>query len=368
MESSDTLVSDKSTAVSRRTLLCGLLLPWVSSVAGRGEAAPTPSEIAVPPAAEQALSRIAFGSCHKLDRPFTVWDSILAQKPQFFIFLGDTVYLDTVDMEAKKAMYDKLAAVPNFARFREAVPIVATWDDHDYGANDGGADYPKRDESQKIFLDFFHEPQDSIRRKRAGVYNSYVFGPEGKRTQVILLDTRYFRTPLKHDEQLGGYLPQRDAAATMLGEAQWKWLAEQLRAPAELRLIVSSIQVEHEEQPNEKWLNMPAERAKLFKTVVDSKASGAIFISGDRHHGEISGMDIGAGYKVYDITSSGLNCPYEAYDEPNRHRVGDILWTENFGMIQVDWNAKDPGIDLEVRTGKGNLGVRKQIKLSELRP
>ena len=324
--------------------------------------------LAPPPAAEQPISRIAFGSCHKLDRPFTVWDSMLAQKPDLFIFLGDTVYLDTVDMEAKKAEYAKLAAVPNFSNFRKHVPIVATWDDHDYGANDGGADYPKRDESQKIFLDFFHEPADSPRRKRPGVYNAYVFGPEHQRTQIILLDTRYFRSKLKRDEQWGGYLPQTDPTATFLGPEQWKWLAEQLRVPADLRLIVSSIQVEHEDQPNEKWINIPAERDKLFKTIADSKATGVVFISGDRHHGEISSMDIGCGYKVPDITSSGLNCPYEPQDEPNRYREGHILWTDNFGLVRIDWNKPDPQIDLEIHTGQGNLGLRKQLTLSQLRP
>lgn len=366
MNSLDVLDSEKPAAISRRAALCGFLLPWAAGVAGKALADAAAEEIALLPAVERPLSRIAFGSCHKLDRPFGVWDSIAAQKAELFIFLGDTVYLDTVDMAAKKAMYDKFAAVPEFIQFRQKVPIVATWDDHDYGVNDGGAEYPKRDESQKLFLDFFREPADSIRRKRAGVYTSYMFGPAGKRTQVILLDTRYFRTPLKIDP-LEGYVPQRDPAATMLGDAQWKWLEEQLHEPADLRLIVSSIQVEHEEQPNEKWLNMPAQREKLFKSISDAKANGVVFISGDVHHGEIAGMDIGAGYTVYEVTSSGLNCANEPYVQPNKHAVADLQWTDNFGMVRVDWSEKDPGIDLEVRTGRGNLGLRKQVRLSELR-
>ena len=366
MNSSDTLDSEKPAGVSRRAVLCGFLLPWAAGVAGRVGAAEVAEKIAAPPAADAALSRIAFGSCHKLDRPWGVWDSILAQKAELFIFLGDTVYLDTVDMAAKKAMYDKFAALPEFIKFRERVPIVATWDDHDYGVNDGGAEYPKRDESQKLFLDFFREPADSIRRKRGGVYTSYVFGPPGKRTQVILLDLRYFRSPLKIDPLLG-YVPQRDPAATMLGDAQWKWLEEQLHVSAELRLIVSSIQVIHEEQPNEKWLNMPAERDRLFKLIADAKASGVVLISGDVHHGEIAAMDIGAGYNVYEVTSSGLNCCNEPYLQPNKHQVTEMQWTDNFGMVRVDWSAKDPAIDLEIRTGEGNLGSRKQITLSELR-
>jgi alkaline phosphatase D len=336
-------------------------------IVGEERLVAAPPTIALPPPTGEPLSVIAFGACHKLDRPFTVWDAILAQKPQVFLFTGDSIYMDTRVMDDKRAEYAKLAAVPNFARFRERVPILATWDDHDYGENDGGADYPRRDEAKQIFLDFFREPKDSPRRGHGGVYGSWVFGPAGKRTQVILLDTRYYRSPIKHDPR-GGYSPLSDPAATLLGEEQWTWLAEQLRVPAELRLLVSSIQVQAEDQPNEKWANLPLERAKLFKLIADTKATGVVFVSGDRHHGEIQSMDIGCGYRVPEVTSSGLNCPYEANDEPNRHREGDILWTDNFGSVQVDWNAADPAIDLNVHTGKGFVGLRKHLTLSQLRP
>jgi alkaline phosphatase D len=313
----------------------------------------------------KVVSRIAFGACHKLDMPLTIWDVMLAQKPDVFLFTGDTIYKDTVVMEEKRAEYAKLAAVPGFARFREAVPILATWDDHDYGANDGGADYPKKEEAKQIFLEFFREPKDSPRWKHGGVYGSWVMGPAGRRVQVILLDTRYFRSKLRLDEKWGGYLPQTDPNATFLGEEQWRWFEEQLKTPAEVRLVVSSIQVEADEQPNEKWANIPAEKARLYKTL--AKADGVIFISGDRHHGEISAVDVGGGYTVYEVTSSGLNCPYEPAEEPNRFRVGEILWSDNFGMVRIDWDQRDPAIDLEVRTGKGFVGLRKSLRLSELR-
>ncbi|HEY7116421.1 MAG TPA: alkaline phosphatase D family protein [Tepidisphaeraceae bacterium] len=357
--------TDRTEALVRRrrflSALCAAVPLWrIRSVLG-AQRSPGPW-----PAADEVLSRIAFGSCHKLDRPFGVWDAMLGHKPDLFIFLGDTVYKDTVDMEEKRAEYAKLAAVPNFAAFRKEVPILATWDDHDYGANDGGADYPKRDDAKKIFLDFFDEPHDSPRWNHGGVYGAWVFGPAGKRTQVILLDTRYFRSKLRHDD-FGGYLPLDDPHATFLGDEQWRWLGEQLKVPAELRLLVSSIQVEAEDQPNEKWSNLPRERERLFKLIADSKAQGVVLISGDRHHGEISSMDVGCGYRVYEVTSSGLNCPYDPYDEPNRHREGQILWSDNFGMVRVDWSAADPSVDLEVHTGKGFVGLKKELRLSDLR-
>ena len=144
------------------------------------------------------LRRIAFGSCASQDRPQPIWDAVAATRPELLLMLGDNIYADTEDMDVMRAKYARLAAVPGFKALRASVPILATWDDHDLGVDDGGSDYPKKVESQKVFLDFFGDPEDSPRRRRPGVYDARVFGPEGKRLQVIMLDTRYFRSsPLK---------------------------------------------------------------------------------------------------------------------------------------------------------------------------
>ena len=87
------------------------------------------------------------------------------------------------------------ATKPEFVHFRSNIPVMAVWDDHDYGTNDGHADFDLKEESQQLFLDFFGEPGDSERRRTPGVYDANVFGPAGRRIQVVLLDTRYFRTP-----------------------------------------------------------------------------------------------------------------------------------------------------------------------------
>src|SRR5262245_53217116 len=177
--------------------------------------------------------------------------------------------------------------MPGFQAIRRACPILATWDDHDLGANDAGSDYPRKEESQRIFLDFFGDAVDSPRRYRPGVYDARVFGPEGRRLQVILLDTRYFRTsPLKRDVRTlmsqGPYIANKDPDATILGEDQWRWLAEQLKVPAEVRIIASSIQVVAEDHGWEKWMNFPRERERLFTLIRDTGAQGVILLSGNR--------------------------------------------------------------------------------------
>jgi alkaline phosphatase D len=327
--------------------------------------------------ASEPLSRIAFGSCSRENREQPIWRPILATNPQLWIYAGDNIYADTEDPAVMRAKYAQLAAQPGFAALRAWVPILATWDDHDYGQNDAGEENPIRAEAQKEFLDFFAVPGDSPRRQREGIYHSETFGPEGRRTQVILLDTRYHRTtPLERREiDLNGrpyraYVETTTSGATFLGDAQWQWLEEQLRQPAELRLIVSSIQVVSQDHPFEKWANIPAERERLFALIRETGATGVLILSGDRHLGELSVMDAGIGYPLYDLTSSGLTQASRRfrYPEQNRHRHSGMPWGAHFGFIQVDWNREDPIISLQLIDDEGDIRLQEKVALSLLKP
>jgi alkaline phosphatase D len=328
---------------------------------------------ASPAAADEPLRRIAFGSCARQDRPQPIWDAVVAGKPELFLFLGDNIYADTTDLDVMRAKYEQLAKVPGYQKLVQTCPILATWDDHDFGANDAGADYSKRTESQKLFLEFFREPKDSPRWGRPGVYDAKVYGPPGKQVQVILLDTRYFRGPLKRraaPSAAGPYEANTDPAATVLGEDQWKWLAEQLKVPAQLRLVCSSIQVVPEDHGWEKWMNFPRERERLFKLIRETEAGGVVFLSGDRHLAELSLMDGGAGYPLYDLTSSGLNQAFGRWrrQEANRHRVASMNYGDNFGVVTIDWDRDDPRVSLQIRDVEGDVMLQQKVPLSLLRP
>jgi alkaline phosphatase D len=333
------------------------------------------------------VSRIAFGSCANQDKPQPIWDAVIETKPQHFVFLGDNIYADTEDMDVMKAKYALLGKQPGFIKLKATCPIHATWDDHDYGKNDAGAEYPKKKESQQLFLDFFEVPKDDPRRSREAVYSSVLLGPPGKRVQLVLLDGRYFRSPLKKgftpgepgEGRRGIYVPNTDKDATMLGEAQWKWLAEQLKVPAELRLIGAGIQVVPDEHGSEMWGNFPLERRRLFRLIKDTGANGVVFLTGDRHLAEISKLPAdhkdGGGYPLFDVCSSSLNVPsgnmtkskVRFANEVNSYRVGLTYFDVNFGIVMIDWEADDPVIRLQVREEKGDVILQQRLTLSQLR-
>ena len=334
-----------------------------------------------PHSLDTPVTRIAFGSCIRQDRAQPIWKAILEAAPQAFILAGDNIYGDTEDIEILKAKYQLLDSQPDFARLRSTRPLFGTWDDHDYGVNDGGREYPQREASQQVMLDFFQVPAESPRRGRPGVYDSVLLGPPERRVQLILLDTRYFRSPLERvttpvAKGRGPYAANSAADATMLGEEQWQWLEAALREPAQVRLIVSSIQVAAIEHGWEGWGTMPAERERLFRLLRDTQARGVILLSGDRHLAELSRIEpseSGLDYPLYDLTSSSLNQPSGGQNaqEPNARRVGQNYLQVNFGMIELQWPEQldqPPQVTLTIRDVQGQVILSHAIESECFQP
>ncbi|HEY9296614.1 MAG TPA: alkaline phosphatase D family protein, partial [Phormidium sp.] len=291
------------------------------------------------PAQPTVVSRIAFGSCNKHDLPQPLWQPIISSKPDLWIWLGDIVYGDTSDMKVMQRKYQAEKSNPGYQALLKTTPVIGTWDDHDYGKNNAGKEYKKKAESQQKLLDFLDEPADSPRRQQAGVYTAYTYGTAGKQVKVILLDTRYHRdAPGKNSD--------------ILGEQQWNWLEKELKnSQAQINLIVSSIQILPEEHKNEKWENFPKSRQRLFDLIAETKLSGVIFLSGDRHFAEISKMKTGSiPYPLYEITSSGLTHSWEKLEkEPNKYRQGQFFKYLHFGLMEIDWNSKPVLLKLQIR-------------------
>lgn len=312
---------------------------------------------------DRLITRVALGSCADQDKPQPIWEAIVAQAPQLFLFLGDNVYADTEDMEVMRACYAKLGAIPGYQKLLQICPVIPVWDDHDYGVNDGGTEFAMKAAAEKVFHEFFRTPSDSPSLQRPGIYDARYFdGGEGKRLQVILLDTRYFRGPLVAFPERalhGPYDRNRDPSATVLGEDQWKWLGEELKKPADIRFILSSIQFLPQDHHWELWENFPLERQRMLRLLAESGTGPVIFFSGDRHMGEIMKLaktdPHSPGFSVYEMTSSGLtNAGGGRNGEPNRHRVSPTNFqSRNFGLVEIDWATRR--VTLELRDVEGNV-------------
>ena len=330
----------KSTALCVLALLSCVLRAGVAQGSRHADVPGAPAHL------DRADLRFAFGSCSRHDKPQSVWGAVRAVAPDAFVWLGDVIYADGkvngtrayVGNERHRAAFETQLEHPEYAALARETKIVGTWDDHDFGFNNAGAEWEQKPFAQRVFLDFLGEPADSPRRERAGVYAHHTFRNLGRRenrsARLILLDTRYHQRPEKGE---------------LLGEDQWRWLERALlpvrgnagdvspdddpsyrdaasyREPAieseaddgdvDVVVVGSSIQVHAETQKLvdglfqgvESWNEFPAEKKRLLELVERSRAR-VVFLSGDVHHAEIitSPARCALPYELVEITSSGM--------------------------------------------------------------
>ncbi len=303
------------------------------------------------PAADTLITKIAMGSCQASWKPIPILDAVIKEEAQLFLYLGDNVYGDTrrgnADLPNLRQQYADLANREEFARLRASTPMLQTWDDHDYGLNDAGGDFAFKRWAKEIFLTFWGADETSVHRTREGLYDSRIYGPEGKRVQIIMLDTRSFRSsPLIPSDDRGApgkerYLKSNDPAMTMLGEAQWQWFADELKKPADIRLVVSSIQVIAADHGWEAWAEFLPERQRFFDTVRNSGAKGVVVISGDRHIGAFYRHEGDTDYPLYEFTSSALNMSFtQNAREMDKEQLVPAYGPNNFGLVDIDWAGR----------------------------
>jgi len=321
----------------------------------------------------QTEFKIAFGSCGHQDKPIPLFNDIAAQSPDVFIFLGDNVYGDTKNARVLQRKYAQLSAKESYQNLKKSTRILATWDDHDFGKNDAGKEFRRKKRFKKLFLDFFDEPKESIRRSQQGIYTSYSFEVNSKIIQIILLDTRTFRDKLLKFNKANSidtsfkyeldYLPHYDTTQTFLGEQQWNWLKTTLEQKADYRIIGSSTQFGISYNGYEAWANFPHEQLKMLRLIKETKANGVVFISGDVHYAEISKISAHSPYPIYDVTSSGLTQTWHL-STPNKNRIEGPFMGNNYGLLNID--TEQNVLKVEIRNSDGKSVIEREINLQEI--
>ncbi|MGB1248308.1 MAG: alkaline phosphatase D family protein [Chitinophagales bacterium] len=277
-------------------------------------------------------TNIAIIGCHVQSRPAPTFDYLVENvQPKYSIWVGDNVYADTKEdsthLENQLAI---LAAKKGFQALKTSSQFFVTWDDHDFGLNNAGGDYPLKEVHKTVHRDFW-ELEEEIPEDRDGVYYSHITEEEnGKTIQFIMLDGRYNRDkPSKRN-------------GTALGEEQWQWLEEELKKEADLRFVVSGYQVLLNRPTRwESWTKIGKEKKKLFQTIKDADAKGVVFITGDQHYVEVlKAKKDKIGYDTYEIMASGINQTEKAGLAHNRVAGPDLTYN-SASVIEVQWEDKE---------------------------
>ena len=276
--------------------------------------------------------KYGLGSCLDQDREQIIWPSIKKENLDCFIFLGYNVYGDLPSgklLKMQKAYQMQRKRLPRWLMDKKE--ILAIWDDHDFGLNDGGGDYIYKKDAEKMFLNFWNIPQSDLRRNREGIYFKQTKQIEGTEVEIIGLDTRYFRSKLKGKKN--AYEQNNDYAATILGQDQWTWLETSIsNSTADVIVILSSIQILATNHPYEKWDNFPLERKRLLEIIARaSKEKTIIAVTGDRHKSGIYQNE-----NFLEITASSLNKSASKGSETDPLLIGKTYRIINYGILNIE--------------------------------
>lgn len=311
---------------------------------------PYPCFTTAPAPGQSAQLRFAFGSCvgrrgHLAAAAF----GEMAARGNFdlLLMLGDNHYGDTTDPALLRDYYHMLRTVTGFEKLVRERPTYAIWDDHDFGPNNSDSTTPGREDSLRVFQQWWANPgygEDG----NPGCYHR--FSRNG--VDFFMLDSRYHRTPNKAPE---------DGKKTMLGARQLQWLKDGLTASrARFKIVACGSEWQTLTQPD-CWSSFARERQEIFDHITGNKIEGVVLLSGDRH--------FTAGYQIQgrhlEFTSGPLGSGNGTLQEnPERFTGADEgkLWV----ILDLDPAAETPRFHYEIWQAGGGLLERRELSYEEV--
>ena len=318
---------------------------------------------------------IAIGSCFFLSDPdpsrpgreygggFGVFDAIAAASPDVMLWLGDNLYLQKPDFDDPTAMaarYRRQRAFPPLQKLLTAASHLAIWDDHDYGPNDSDTTYAMKGETLSLFKRYWPNPSSGLPGV-PGIFGSARYGD----VLFFLLDDRYYRSPNRAPDG-----PDK----TMFGTRQLEWLKQALvSAPrAAIKIVAGGSQFWNRTTRFEGWHHFATERAAFADWLARERIEGLVFLSGDRHFGELLKIERPGAYPLVEFTSSPLTSrPPVRLDKADRANPdivpGTLAVQRQFGLIRISGPENERRIAFEARGTEGSLIWRHEIRASDLR-
>ncbi len=320
-------------------------------------------QIVVGPPPDDGRVTLVFGSCANPNRyaEGQIWKSIGQQQPNALVLLGDTPYIDTTDLSKQRSAYRSFWQDPGLAAVIRSTPVLATWDDHDYGRNDTVGKLAGRENSRRAFGEY-HALGSLGDGESEGIYSRHRIGP----VDLFILDTRWF----------GKTEPSPFAAdkPTLLGSKQWAWLKKGLEASrAPFKIISCGMIFNGATRPGktDHWGHYPHERQALIDFIGETPIPGVLIVTGDIHrcrHLSYPASE-GAGYPLDEwITSPLANTVISTANAPHPALVFDGGEKSVYLRVEVDAKGSAPWMKVDLVRGNGEAIHSKSYQASDLVP
>ncbi len=319
-----------------------------------------------PPPFSFVIGSCAYVNDPPYDRPgrpyggeYEIFTAIHNTQPDMMLWLGDNTYLREADWYSRSGIlyrHTHTRSLPEIQPLLGSAHHYAIWDDHEFGPNNSDRSYRNKHHTLEAFKLFWGNPTFGIDGK-PGITTMFQWAD----VDFFLLDNRYYRAP---QNRITG-------ERTILGEPQIEWLIDALStSSAPFKFVVVGGQFLNVVARFENYITYPEERARILRAISQENISGVIFLTGDRHHTELSKLNRPGKYSLYDLTISPLTAgpASRAIDEPNYLRVPDtFVGARNFAKLDVSGPRQDRVLMITVYDKDGTTLWTRTIKASELR-
>jgi alkaline phosphatase D len=299
----------------------------------------------------QSHFRLLIGSCmydgENPEEIESIWARALERQPDALFLIGDNAYADLVDGKYQapadgaqlwRRYAETMARLPLY-RWKRLVPVLATWDDHDFGVNDGDRNHPYKEQARQVFLSFFPQEQ--------GFSETWIAGPGvSSRWSAFgvvfhFLDARSFRSPRAE-------AASKPDAQTQFGSEQETWILSGLEN-RKMNFLIKGDQWWGGYHRFESYEGSHPQSFKNWLMRLRQNAAPVIMISGDRHMSEVMKIpkDI-LGYETYELTVSPIHARKYSGDWdkiPNPRQLQGIALHNNWLELEIPTR----------RDGKDNL-------------
>ena len=309
---------------------------------------------------QQTKFRVAFGGgAGFVPANEYAWNTIVEQRPDVLMLLGDNTYSDAPEMpEMQHYCYYRRQSRPEFRSLVSQVPVYTIWDDHDFGTNDcqGG---PLVEEPfwkvpvWNVFKNNWVNPGYGNGMSQPGCWYDYYVGD----VHFIMLDGRTYRDLRPIDESL----------PTMLGPVQTKWLKRTIKESSGVfTVLVSPVPWVFGAKGDSKdtWNGFKQERKEILDVVKQSRKNGVLLMSADRHRSDLWKIQQTGMYPLYEFNSSRLT---------NQHVHPEMAGAEfsynkkqSFGIVDFDTTTSDPKVEYRIINIDGKQIYSRQISRSEI--
>jgi alkaline phosphatase D len=301
------------------------------------------------------------GRCRRGAAGYPIFDVMRAQQLDFFLFLGDTMYSDSLcpsppnepgadflaaTLAEYRARHRYQRGAEALRRFLETTPVCAIWDDHEVRNDFSGPFDSRMPVGRQAFREYWpiraaaDDPHRLYRRVRAGAD-----------LDLFILDTRQYRS--RNVDQDG-------PAKTMLGEKQLQWLLSGLaESAATWKVIVTSVPLSIPKggsavvPGNDGWAGGPGypgfewERQVLVDHILGRRMKNVVFLAGDVHHVQANAYDPnGDGIPdFHEFVAGPLSAASDRLTPANVELHPTTLINEggymNFGLVRVTKSSFD---------------------------